>query len=266
MKAITLRVLVFCAAAVSTACAATMRRPSSAPPKPGTEALLVLPGFGYGRAGERAIRSLAPTLSAEGVDLYVPSYLTRGGLAPGREKLDRFVRDNRLDRYQRLHVFAFLAGAWTMNPLFERQLPPNLASVIYDRSPLQERAPAIAVDKLRLFAWLRYGATIFDVANIPYPPLRAPTVKVALLVESRPTSFIRDHEKAARANGPFAFACSDLRQRFDDCGYVPLNHDELYVHFPELWPELRAFIRTSQFTGAMNRTPPAGDPFARHRR
>jgi hypothetical protein len=258
------RIVVVVVAVSVSACAGTLPRPSIWP-KPNDEALLVLPGFGYGRAGHHALRSLVPTAAAEGVDLYVADYLTREGLAGSREKLERYVRENHLDRYRQLHVFAFLAGAWTANPLLDRQVPANLASVIYDRSPFQERAPAIAVDKLRLFAWLRYGSTIFDVARTPYPPLDAPHVRVALLVESTPTSFIRNHAEAAQARGPFTFACDALGQRHDDCGYVPFSHDELYVRFPDLWPELRSFIRTSRFTGAMNRTPPAGDLLPRPR-
>ena len=260
MKRIT-RLSLLCVAAASTACAGALTRPSLEP-RQNHDAFLVLPGFGYGRAGERTFQALQPSLAAEGIDLYVADYLTRGGLASSREKLAQFIRVNRLDRYERLHVFAFLAGAWTANPLLDRQMPSNLASVVYDRSPFQERAPAIAADKLRVLAWLRFGSTIFDVARTTYPPLAAPHVRVGLLVESRPTSFIKGHVKAALAYGPFKFACTDLHQPHDDCGYVALSHDDLYVKFGDVWPELRAFIRTSRFTSAMNRTPPAGDALA----
>jgi len=258
MNKATCHVLALCFAVASAACAGAIRGPSLAP-RLNRDALLVLPGFGYSRAGEDVLRSVASTAAADGVDVYVPTYLTRHGLASGRAKLDEFVRVNRLDRYERLHVFAFLAGAWTVNPLLERQAPPNLASVVYDRSPFQERAPAIAVDKLRVFAWLRYGSTIFDVARTAYPSMTSPQVKVGLMVEAVPTPFIAAHAKAAQAYGPFAFGCGDLHQRYDDCGYVPLNHDELYVRFGEIWPEVRAFIHDGQFTNAMNRAVPAGD-------
>ena len=249
---------VLCLALAATACAGTLRRPPAAPQRR-AEALLVLPGFGYGSAGERTFQSLRPALAAEGIDLYVASYLTRGGLASGRAKLDEYIRVNHLERYERLHVFAFLAGAWTVNPLLEREAPPNLATVVYDRSPFQERAPAIAVDRLRVFAWLRYGSTIFDVARTPYPPLTTTRVKVGVLVESLPTRFMKRHAKAAQAYGPFAFACADLHQPYDDCGYVPLDHDALYARFGEVWPDLRAFIHTSRFTRAISRTTPSGD-------
>jgi hypothetical protein len=246
-------------------CAGSVR-PSVSASAPKRDALLILPGFGYGRAGETAFRSLAASVAVNGVDVYVPNYVSRSGLAESRERLERFIRTQRLDRYERLHVFAFIAGAWTLNPLVDDFLLPNLATVTYDRSPFQERAPRIAADKLHLLAWVRYGSTVFDVARTPYPPLAAPKVKIALMIESRPTSFIRRHADDARVYGAFDFHCDSFLQRYDDCVYLPMNHDELYARFEDVWPELIGFIRTGRFSAAANRTPPAGDPLARGRR
>src|SRR5262249_55481397 len=155
----------------------------------------ILPGFGYGRDQANGFRSIRAHAAADGIDIYVANYVTRRGLDSSRDELRRFIREQRLDRYERVHVFAFIAGAWTLNPSSVRTLLPNLASVVYDRSPYQERAPKIAVDVLPLPAWLRYGATIFDVARTPYPPLNAANVNIGLLVETRPTAFIRRHAK-----------------------------------------------------------------------
>ena len=248
-----------------TGCAGSIVRPSLSPSIPAADAVLVLPGFGYGRAGEKSLRALAASTASEGVDLYVATFVTRSGLTSSRAKLQRFIRENRLDRYERLHVFAFIAGAWTLNPLIERRELPNLATVVYDRSPFQERAPAVAADKLRLLAWMRYGSTLFDVARTPYSPMTASGVKVALMVESTPTRFIRRYERAARAYGPFSFDCDAFLQRHDDCVYVAMNHDELYTRFAEIWPELVTFIRTGRFSAAANRISPGDDPLARRR-
>lgn len=249
--------LVICAAVVClTACAGSVR-PSTAPAAPRRDALLVLPGFGYNRGAEKTLRSLAPAMAAQGVDLYVADYITRSGLADSRAKLRRFIRDNQLDRYQRVHVFAFIAGAWTFNPVIETHQLPNLASVVYDRSPYQERAPQVASDDLHFLAWLRYGSTIFDVAHTPYPPVKATGVKIGLMVETVPTSFIKQHAKSARSHGPFEFACDAFAQRHDDCMFVPMNHNDLYKRFVELWPDLLAFVRTGRFTAGADRTPPA---------
>lgn len=246
----------------STGCAGAIVRPALAPTKPPTDALLVLPGFGYGRGGERVLRSLASEMAGEGFDLYVPAYISRAGLAESRARLDRFIDDHQLSRYDRLHVFAFIAGAWTLNPLAQIGKLPNLRTVVYDRSPYQERAPRIATEKLHFLTWLRYGSAVFDVAGTPYLPLGEAGVKVGLVVETRPTPFIKHHERTARQYGPFDFECDAFQQRHEDCVYLPMNHEALYRRFSEVWPELLSFIRTSRFTGAAVRTPPAGDPLA----
>jgi hypothetical protein len=226
-----------------------------------TEAFVVLRGFGYGGGGERALRALEPAINAEGMDLLVPDYISRSGLKEGRKRLRRYF-DERLARYERVHVFSFIAGGWTLNPLAEETAIPGLATVIYDRSPLQERAPRIADEHLRFLAWLRYGTPLFDVARTPYSPLTDPGVKVGLLVETSPTNFIKKRKQAARSYGAFEFACDAFGQRFDDCMFVDMNHDELYRRFAEVWPDVLAFIRTGRFSSAANRMPPAGDPFA----
>lgn len=259
------RLTVLGALACLAGCARAVIRPSVAPSRSGAEALLVLPGFGYSRDGEKALRALAPALAADGLELFVPTYISRSGLVQSRVKLQRFILDHRLNRYDRVHVFAFIAGAWTLNPLVEAGGLPNLATVVYDRSPFQERAPRIADAKLHFLTWIRYGSPVFDIARTPYAPLTVPRVKVALVVETMPTSFIRRHQRAARSYGPFRFDCDAFLQRYDDCSYVRMNHDDLYVRFAEVWPELLSFIRTGRFSREADRTPPSGDPLAGER-
>ena len=243
-------------------CAGAIVGPALSPSKPPTDALLVLPGVGYSRAGEKAFRSLAPEMAAQGIELFVPTYISRSGLVKSRANLQQFIRDHRLDQYDQLHVFAFVAGAWTLNPLLQVQGLPNLATIVYDRSPYQERAPRIADEELHFLTWLRYGSVVFDLAKTPYVPLTVPGPRVGIVVETTPTSFIKGHEQTARSYGPFQFECDAFMQAHDDCVYLRLNHDELYTRFAEVWPELLAFIRTGRFTGAANRTPPTGDPLA----
>ena len=249
--------LVFCI--LSTACATTGIRPVSSLTTP-SDALIVLPGFGYGRAGEQVLRTLRTSTALEGIDLHVPAYISRGGLTESRANLLQFLESAGLHRYQRVHVFAFLAGGWTVNPLIEANEIPRLATVIYDRSPLQERAPRIALEKLRLFTWLRFGSAVFDMARTPYPPLTAPDVKIALLIESRATSFVKRYARTARRYGPIQFHCDSFGQRYDDCAYVAMSHDELYARFAEVWPDVLSFIRTGRFRAAATRLPPEIDP------
>ena len=259
-----LRIGLLLGAACVSACAGSVR-PELSPQKPGTDALLILPGLGYNSAAEHTFRSVAASASTAGVDVYVADYLTRAGLYQSRDRLRRFISQNNLAKYDRVHVFAFLAGAWTFNVVADTARLPNLSTVVYDRSPLQERAPRIAADHLSVLAWLRYGTVLFDLARLPYPPFTDEKVKVGLLIETKPTSFIRDHAAAARVYGPLAFGCDTLHQRYLDCMYVGMNHNELYQRFPEVVPDLLMFMRTGRFTDGANRQPPGDDVLARRR-
>jgi hypothetical protein len=245
------------AAALSGAACATMGIEPAPAAAPAPEALVVLPGFGFGADGQRALAAIAAPAAAARLDLYVPAYVSRGGLAESRSNLRRFIREERLDRYQRVHVFAFIAGGWTFNPLADAGALPNLATVVYDRSPFQERAPRIAAARLPFLTWLRHGSTVADVANSPYTPLTAPGVKIGLMVETKPTAFVRRFARTARGFGPYRFECDSFAQRHDDCLYLAMDHGAVYGRFAEVWPDLLAFIRTGRFTSAADRTPPA---------
>jgi hypothetical protein len=260
------RLAVIACCVSSIACAGAIVRPTVTAVKPATEALLVLPGFGYSRAGEQAFRALAPSIRADGFDLYLPTFVARGGLEESRTRLRRFIREQRLDRYGHVHVFAFIAGAWAFNPLVETGALPNLATVVYDRSPYQERAPAVAREKLPILTWLKYGPVVFDVSRTHYAPVTSKDIDVGLLVETVPTSFIRRFAKAAEQQGPYRFACDGFTQRYDDCVYVGMNHTELYARFSEVWPEVRSFIRTGRFTSSAQRVPPSANRSAMPRR
>jgi hypothetical protein len=86
------------------------------------------------------------------------------------------------------------------------------------------------------------------------------------MVETQPTGFVRRHIATARSYGAFDFACDAMHQPYDDCMYVAMTHDEMYVRFADLWPEIETFIRGGRFSEAANRTPPDGDPLTTGRR
>ncbi len=257
-RATVLLIIVVC---LSTIVAAAVQPPASRSASR-SEVLIVLRGFGYGGKGERALRALEPDIHAAGMDLLIPDYLSRGGLDDSGVKLRRLLESPQVARYERVHVFAYIAGGWTLNPIIESGGVPRLATVVYDRSPYQERAPRIADEDLHFLTWVRYGSPVFDLARTPYPPMTRDGVKVGVVVEATPTEFIRDHAAKARSYGPFRFDCEAFAQRFDDCTFVTWNHDDLYVRFATVWPEVLSLIRTGRFSAGANRTPPDGDALA----
>jgi hypothetical protein len=74
-----------------------------------------------------------------------------------------------------------------------------------------------------------------------------------------PTTFIRKRATLVKSYGPIQFECDALAQRHDDCMYVPLSHDQLYVRFADVWPEVLSFIKSGHFTADANRSVPTGD-------
>lgn len=224
------------------------------------EALLVLPGFGYSHGATAMFRALRAALTEDGIDLFVPNYVERGGLDESRAELRGFIRDNHLERYARVHVFAYIAGAWTLNPLLDSAAMPNVVTIVYDRSPMQERAPRVAYDKLHFLTWLRYGQPVFDMARRRYPALATGSPRVGIVVETRPTSLIKRYSKTALSYGPLRFECDQFDQRFDDCIYVSLSHDELYTRFGDVLPDVLAFIKAGRFTDAATRAAPTVSP------
>lgn len=223
------------------------------------EALLVIPGFGYSDRAGRIIRSRRDTLAGQGIDLFIAEYLRRPGLAASREALLDFYTKKGLDRYERVHVFAFIVGSWTLNPALGDPRLANVRTVIYDRSPYQERAPRVTVERLSLPARFLYGSVLFDVAKTSYPPADTAGRRVGILVETTPTGFIRRFSGTAEKYGPFDFRCASLGQLNHDCAYVDLNHDQMYTRFPRVLPELLQFIRTGRFSASLSRIPPARD-------
>ena len=244
------------------ACAPRLVKPVASAHAPATDALLVLPGFGYSREGADAIREVVAAAEADRIDAYVPRFIDRGGLADSADQLRRFLRQQPLDRYERVHVFAFIAGGWTINPLLEAGELPNLAAIVYDRSPMQERAARVADEKLHLFTWIRYGSPVFDLARTPYPRLTRSGVKVGLLVETAPTRFVSRHAKTVRGYGPLRFECDALGQPYDDCAYLPFSHDQMYLRFAEVWQQVKPFVRSGRFGESVTRRPPDTDPLA----
>ena len=246
-------------AAVSLALLAGCSRSARLPDPPRRDALLVVPGFGYDDKARRVISSTKNALAAEGIDLVVAEYLRRKGLGASRDALLEIYRERGLDRYDRVHVFAFIAGSWTLNPALADGQMPNVASIIYDRSPYQERAPRIAMDRLRIPTRLFYGNVLFEVARAAYPPLEKRDRRIGILVETRATGFLRRFAWTAERYGTFDFRCDAFAQPYDDCVYIDMNHDELYDRFPRVVPEVVHFIRNGRFSAAADRTPPVRD-------
>lgn len=225
------------------------------------ESVLVLPGLGFAHENKKDMRAFATKLAAEGYDVYVPDYIRRKGLDASVGSLGEFIRRKRLDRAPKLHVFAYIMGGVTFDLYLEKNALPNLGSVLYDRSPLQERAPVIVTTHLPIVGRILFGQVIFDLAKARYPTLSRSDIPIGILVENRATPFLRKHRKQALAMSPLSFDEEALAQPHTAICYVWLHHLEMYHRFDVLEPEVLSFLREGHFRESARTAPFDRDPF-----
>lgn len=226
-------------------------------PKGEREAIVILAGLGSKVHNERKI---AQYFKDKGYDIYQPSYIYRKGIDKGVDKLERFSKKHELGSYKKIHVFCYIIGGWTFNRWFTKSSLKNIETLIYDRSPMQERAPYVLMKDSKFIARLVIGKVNDELATTPYSPITNFKGKIGLLIETVPTKLILRHRKTAAGLGPISWAVNSLNQAHTDYCYVSMNHDEMYTHIEKAGPEILSFIKTGNFSEKANRTAPVTDP------
>lgn len=221
------------------------------------EAILILVGFGSKLHNERKI---AQHFRDQGYDIYQPKYVYRKSIQQGVLKLQAFTDKHDLKAYKKLHVVCYIIGGWTFNNWLKSSGLKNIHSVIYDRSPLQERAPEVLMQESKFVTKLYIGKIIQEFAKTPYPPLVDFKANIGIMIETEPTKLIRKHRKAAAAMGPISWNVMDLNQTHSDYCYIPVDHDELYTNVKLVSPLIFEFIKTGSFGDTCNRIAPNIDP------
>lgn len=211
------------------------------------DAVLVLTGIGSTRRGREVARQFYEGL---GYTLFMPDYLTRVSLARCVQNVSEIVPD--LTSYDRLFVFCNILGGWVFNLLMRSTTLPNLQAIIYDRSPTQELAARLILDKIpfsRFFSrWL--FPMILDFESMPYPPLPADVrqqVRVGLLVETKSTRLMRVLKRLTLTFPTISFQPDNLNQPYDDILYVCLDHDDIYTRYDITGGAIQQFFQTGEF-------------------
>jgi hypothetical protein len=221
-------------------------------------ALIVVSGLLIDDQGRSAIRVWFDSLE---YDAFFVEFDTDDGLDACVRQLAEFVNRNRLEEYGRLYTFAYILGGWTLNEYVEERELKNLVRVVYDRSPIQERAPRVVLENIPAIIHLVYGRAVADLRDTPYPPIDTRDREVGLVIESRAIRYLRWNEEQVLASGPLRWEPEAFGQELDDFMYVDLDHEDMYHNFDVIGPELLRFFESGRFTAGARRTPYAGDPF-----
>jgi hypothetical protein len=227
------------------------------------EALLILPGFG---SMYHSLKEQRKAFSNKGYDLFIPDYIAKGSIEQCAANVEEFIQKHHLDKYKKLYVFSYIIGSWTLNALIEKYSLRNIAGIIYDRSPLQERAPAILVKKHPVLSKIVFGKLIKELAQTPYKGIPNGPVLIGEFIESKATKLVRKNRKEAEAMGPVNWSPSALQQDYDDFAYLWQDHDQMYTRFDVTAPEVLLFFKTGKFSPGIARVPLARNPFEKSSR
>lgn len=225
------------------------------------EAILILPGFGDSNRGRR---HQLRYFKDKGYDLYIPDFIDRNTVEQSMENLNLYYAENELFKYKKVHVFSYIMGAWAVNAFINKYGKHNIATIVYDRSPLQERAPRVAHEKIRLIGRIALGKILEDMSKTKYPPINELGIRIGIIVESKATPLIRFFKKTAMSYGPIDWNDIDFQQNPDDLIYTYLNHDQMYIRFDVIGADIVNFIQTGKFLESSRRHPYDWDVFTKY--
>jgi hypothetical protein len=222
------------------------------------QALLILPGFGSKIYGTRALKQFFK--QAE-MPVYIPRYISRKSIRLSMNSLERYYQKQGFGEYKQLHVLSYIVGSWTLNQWIADYGKRNIKTIIYDRSPLQERAPLILLKDMALVNALVFGKITRDFVNTPYPVLNDSTIIKGVFIETYATNVVRKHKETAMEQGPLSWDVTDLKQPVNDFTYLPLNHDQMYTKPQVFGNEVFYFIEHGHFSEAFKCNAPVQNPF-----
>lgn len=225
------------------------------------DAILILPGFGSKVLGTGKISEY---FFNKGYDVFIPDYISRKSIEGCVKNLDNFIKKHGLKNYRRIFVFSYIVGSWTINNWIINNTENNIAAVVYDRSPLQERAPYALVRDIPFLIRLISGKIMKEFSSTPYPPVSNQKVKIGLIIESKATKLIIKHKKSALSLGTVSWDVEKLNQAHNDKFYTWLNHDDMYTRFDVTGNEILHFFAKGRFTDEAKREQFNEDPFIKY--
>ncbi|MFY0688767.1 MAG: hypothetical protein JXQ90_16455 [Cyclobacteriaceae bacterium] len=226
------------------------------------KAIVILPGFGDSRKGRK---EQIKFFNNRGYDIYIPDYADKSSFDNCISNYTQFHADNQLDQYKELHYLTYILGSWVLNIHQAKYPSENIKSIVYDRSPLQERAPKVASTKIPLITKLIKGKVVGEMADVPYLPLEKKNQQIGLIIESKATTLIRFFRKATLALGEIQWQPTQLNQDFDDHMYTRLDHDQMYVRFDVVGDNILSFFENGTFSETARRTAYDWDHFKKYK-
>ena len=227
------------------------------------EAIIILPGFGDSKKGRKEQFEF---FREKDFDIYIPLYKDKETVDNCVKNFEMFYEDEKMSNYKKVHVFSYIIGSWTVNKYINDNGVKNIRTIVYDRSPIQERTPYVAYTYLKRIALAKIGPILKDFVNTPYPAILNDSINIGIIIENKATKFMRIYKKKTLRMGPINWQVDSLLQSNDDFFYTWLNHDQMYKRFDIVGNEIIFFINNGKFTDSAKKEKFNWDPFVSYKK
>ena len=209
------------------------------------EALIVLTGITADR--EKKSHVLNYFQANAPFTVFLPDLRQYFGIHSAAKQLRSFLKRHKIEEFKRCHFLCYISGGYILRCALGDEPLANLGRVIYVRSPLQERVPALSIAKYgRLLAMLMHGKILFDLAADWKEELPGVDADDGFVIEQGLSVLAGrlglDQKEFETYRHSDRFLIPENRPILP----IPLSHDEVYSN-DILLGEVAAFIESGRF-------------------
>ena len=222
-------------------------------------ALIILNGFGDSKKNRNIQKEF---FQNRGYDLFIPVYVDRKSIDSSIVNFSSFYYSNDLDSYREVHIISYIVGGLILNTHIEKYGKGKINTIIYDRSPTQERAAKVATKRLPVISRILYGKVLKDFSTRKLTPLtNSLNLDIGVIIENKATRLMRNLRRTARKYGDYNYNALEIEPNADDFIHTYLDHDQMYDRFDVIGEEIIYFLKNKKFSINAKREKYDWDPF-----
>ena len=226
-------------------------------------ALVILNGVGDSKKNRKIQLNF---FKDKGMDVFIPDYKQRSSLDESLYKFTVFYDNYEISDYKEVYFMCYIIGGHILNRYIEINGKQNIKKIIYDRSPIQERAAIIGVDNMPFLTKLIYGQIVFDFSEIELKSLKDDSnLDIGVIIENQATRVMRIFEKKSYEYGPYIYNVNQIEKNYDDFFHTWLDHEMMYRRFDIIGSEILFFYENGVFSNKAKRTKYNWDPFKKNK-
>ena len=162
----------------------------------------------------------------------------------------------------KMNISTYIVGGYVLNEHIQTHGSGRITTIIYDRSPIQERAPKTVIKRMKIISQMIYGRVLYDFSKLELYSLgNKYDIEVGIIIESKATRLMRYFRKTSDSYGAYTYVPEEIDANQDDFMYTYLDHNMMYERFDVIGEDILHFLEFGRFTNKTRRIPYNWDPF-----